>query len=360
MANLHVNCISGHNLADVKGKKPNAYLSVHLVNSAATSAPKVGGVQRTPAVEAASPEWKTCLTFKDVDRAATHVRLKVKHNSGALRSLHTHLGKVDFDLDSLRNEPKKLSLGDFQVERYKDEVEPTGFLKLMLKLDDEESASAEDMALALEKGGAVKGGDEEAAVKDDELDGAARKIQAIQRGRKERKHAAEKEEAATKLQARYRQHAETKHQREEEVRAATLIQSRVRVKSAKSMVNDRRASVRHDTMKKLFIAQAKRGINIVKHGRAGKGKVRQIKLSDDEGTISWPGRNKTTVDVNTISEVRPGRGTKILQKSAKDVDESLLFSLIAEERTVDLQAESEAERDELVGGFRALISRGGD
>ena len=55
--------------------------------------------------------------------------------------------------------------------------------------------------------------------------------------------------------------------------------------------------------------------------------------------------------------MRLGRGTTILQKSAKAVDESLLFSLIAKERTVDLQAKSEAERDELVGGFKALISQ---
>ena len=37
------------------------------------------------------------------------------------------------------------------------------------------------------------------------------------------------------------------------------------------------------------------------------------------------------------------------------MDESLLFSLIAKERTVDLQAKSEAERDALVAGFSALI-----
>ena len=39
------------------------------------------------------------------------------------------------------------------------------------------------------------------------------------------------------------------------------------------------------------------------------------------------------------------------------MDESLLFSLIAKERTVDLQAKSEAERDALVAGFHALISQ---
>jgi len=61
--------------------------------------------------------------------------------------------------------------------------------------------------------------------------------------------------------------------------------------------------------------------------------------------------------VDAITEVRLGRGTAILQKSAKAVDESLLFSLIAEERTVDLQAKSRAERDELVSGFNALISQ---
>ena len=38
------------------------------------------------------------------------------------------------------------------------------------------------------------------------------------------------------------------------------------------------------------------------------------------------------------------------------VDERLLFSLITEGRTVDLQAESEAERNELVRGFNALIA----
>ena len=75
------------------------------------------------------------------------------------------------------------------------------------------------------------------------------------------------------------------------------------------------------------------------------------------GLAAAPSDARDATQVDAITEVRPGRGTKVLQRSAKAVDESLLFSLIAEERTVDLQAKSEVERDELVGGFRALISQ---
>ena len=74
------------------------------------------------------------------------------------------------------------------------------------------------------------------------------------------------------------------------------------------------------------------------------------------GRAAAPPHASDATQVDAITEVRLGRGTKILQKSAKAVDESLLFSLIAEERTVDLQAKSEAERDALVAGFSALIT----
>jgi len=75
------------------------------------------------------------------------------------------------------------------------------------------------------------------------------------------------------------------------------------------------------------------------------------------GLSAAPSHARDATQVDAITEVRLGRGTTILQKSAKAVDESLLFSLIAKERTVDLQAKSEAERDALVAGFHALISQ---
>ena len=75
------------------------------------------------------------------------------------------------------------------------------------------------------------------------------------------------------------------------------------------------------------------------------------------GLAAAPSHARDATQVDAITEVRLGRGTTILQKSAKAVDESLLFSLIAKERTVDLQAKSEAERDALVAGFHALISQ---
>ncbi len=66
-----------------------------------------------------------------------------------------------------------------------------------------------------------------------------------------------------------------------------------------------------------FVALAKAGLGVVKHGRTGGGKARQIKLSDDARTISWSGRHKTTIRASDAGRAIAGPRRRAVSRARR-------------------------------------------
>ena len=131
-----------------------------------------------------------------------------------------------------------------------------------------------------------------------------------------------------------------------------------------------------------FAAQLQRGIELTKHGRAGKPHRRVVFCPayrpswvpvDDGGSdyrcICWtkPAAaegallNETesaSMRLGAINTVRSGKKTEVFGgAAAAAADAGRCFSLVASDRTLDLECDDQAQRDELVQGFELLLAR---
>jgi hypothetical protein len=111
------------------------------------------------------------------------------------------------------------------------------------------------------------------------------------------------------------------------------------------------------------------GVVIVAHGSRGKPKTVRLQLTDE--SITWrtetrrksSGQNKEvklgklhSVALTNIMYVDVGKQTTALRRSENaSVPESLCFSLLTKEGSLDLEANSPRERDALVGSFSLVL-----
>lgn len=113
------------------------------------------------------------------------------------------------------------------------------------------------------------------------------------------------------------------------------------------------------------------GVVIVAHGSRGKPKTVRLQLTDE--SITWRtetrrkssgnGQNKEvklgklhSVALTNIMYVDVGKQTTALRRSENaSVPESLCFSLLTKEGSLDLEANSPRERDALVGSFSLVL-----
>jgi len=99
------------------------------------------------------------------------------------------------------------------------------------------------------------------------------------------------------------------------------------------------------------------GHPFIKFGRSGKPHIRVITVSDKDGSISW---ETGKMPVSAITRVEAGKTTEVFLKNKqnKDAPPNLCFSLVAQDRTLDLQAKTEKQRDDWVEFMRHMISEG--
>ena len=112
-----------------------------------------------------------------------------------------------------------------------------------------------------------------------------------------------------------------------------------------------------------FVSMLQRGFNVTKHGRHGLAQARTLVLSRDEAIISWGSRKSSarqavgessTLEVVDLCEVKRGAfaGKAMAPSKAR-----CCFSLIAKQRTVNLETIDPEIRELAADGFNLLIKR---
>ena len=111
-----------------------------------------------------------------------------------------------------------------------------------------------------------------------------------------------------------------------------------------------------------FIATLQsRGFNITKHGRKGKPHKRRLWLTSDAKRLNVSDSGGMSSKGLPLSEVIAGRivegfQTAVFQRSGcHAASEDCCMSIIAKSRSLDIECETEAERNQLVLGLRSLV-----
>eukprot|EP00622_Pseudochattonella_farcimen_P001741 FR736512.1.p1 GENE.FR736512.1~~FR736512.1.p1 ORF type:complete len:215 (+),score=18.76 FR736512.1:73-717(+) len=126
-----------------------------------------------------------------------------------------------------------------------------------------------------------------------------------------------------------------------------------------------------------FVDSMKAGIILIKHGKQGDPHRRKLLIDDDVTCVSWKKENgknakdRNSYPISGIKEIRwaceedqssaeddiYGRlaGTPILRNSCRWEDAPMAFSIIWEERSLDLQCHTRLECKYLIHCFRQLV-----
>lgn len=92
----------------------------------------------------------------------------------------------------------------------------------------------------------------------------------------------------------------------------------------------------------------------VKHGRLGKPHTKMVRVDPSTGIVDW---GSGSLCLRDAVDVIPGKNTKVFSKvKLKVAHPSVCFSVALPERTLDLQANSEEERDMWVKGLKDIMS----
>ena len=75
---------------------------------------------------------------------------------------------------------------------------------------------------------------------------------------------------------------------------------------------------------------------------------------------AWPGavpreREEACIPISTIVEVRPGKCTDVLQRSAVAVKDDFCLAVVTTVRTLDMQCATREDRDLLLHAFNVLL-----
>lgn len=103
----------------------------------------------------------------------------------------------------------------------------------------------------------------------------------------------------------------------------------------------------------------KKGAQLLKYGRRGKPKFCPFRLSNDESALLWySGKDEKQLKLSTVSKIIPGQRTAIFQRYPRPEKEYQSFSLIYNDRSLDLICKDKDEAEVWFVALKALISRG--
>ncbi|XP_062171208.1 PH, RCC1 and FYVE domains-containing protein 1 [Alnus glutinosa] len=106
------------------------------------------------------------------------------------------------------------------------------------------------------------------------------------------------------------------------------------------------------------ITALKKGAHLLKYGRRGKPKFCPFRLSNDESVLIWfSGREEKHLKLSHVSRIISGQRTPIFQRYPQPEKEYQSFSLIYNERSLDLICKDKDEAEVWFSGLKALISR---
>lgn len=107
------------------------------------------------------------------------------------------------------------------------------------------------------------------------------------------------------------------------------------------------------------ITALKKGAYLLKYGRRGKPKFCPFRLSNDESVLLWySGKKEKHLKLNHVSRIVPGQRTAIFQRHPRPEKEYQSFSLIYNDRSLDLICKDKDEAEVWFVGLKAVISRG--
>lgn len=105
------------------------------------------------------------------------------------------------------------------------------------------------------------------------------------------------------------------------------------------------------------ITALKKGATLLKYGRRGKPKFCPFRLSNDESLLIWcSGKEEKHIKLSQVSKVIPGQRTTIFQRYPRPEKEYQSFSLICDDRTLDLICKDKDEAEVWLFGLNSLIS----
>ncbi|KAL5722719.1 hypothetical protein ACHQM5_006205 [Ranunculus cassubicifolius] len=106
------------------------------------------------------------------------------------------------------------------------------------------------------------------------------------------------------------------------------------------------------------IVALKKGAYLLKYGRRGKPKFCPFRLANDESTLIWYcGKDEKQLKLSHVSRIIPGQRTACFQRYPRPEKEYQSFSLISNERSLDLICKDKDEAEVWFIGLKALISR---
>ncbi|KAL0421124.1 UNVERIFIED_CONTAM: PH, RCC1 and FYVE domains-containing protein 1 [Sesamum latifolium] len=119
------------------------------------------------------------------------------------------------------------------------------------------------------------------------------------------------------------------------------------------------------------ITALKKGAHLLKYGRRGKPKFCPFRLSSDESTLIWYyGRDEKQLELRQVSKIIPGQRTffmaqhlkghaskAIFQRYPRPEKEYQSFSLIYNDRSLDLICKDKDEAEVWFAGLKAVIAR---
>ncbi|KAL8122356.1 PH, RCC1 and FYVE domains-containing protein 1-like [Apium graveolens] len=107
------------------------------------------------------------------------------------------------------------------------------------------------------------------------------------------------------------------------------------------------------------ITALKKGAYLLKYGRRGKPKFCPFRLANDESVLIWfSGKEEKLLKLSHVSRIISGQRTPIFQRYPRPEKEYQSFSLIYNERSLDLICKDKDEAEVWFSGLKALISRG--
>ncbi|KAJ0702589.1 putative chromatin regulator PHD family [Helianthus annuus] len=106
------------------------------------------------------------------------------------------------------------------------------------------------------------------------------------------------------------------------------------------------------------ITALKKGAYLLKYGRRGKPKFCPFRLANDESVLIWfSGKEEKHLKLNHVSRIVSGQRTPIFQRYLRPEKEYQSFSLIYDDRSLDLICKDKDEAEVWFSGLKALISR---
>ncbi|XP_019434800.1 PREDICTED: E3 ubiquitin-protein ligase HERC2-like isoform X1 [Lupinus angustifolius] len=106
------------------------------------------------------------------------------------------------------------------------------------------------------------------------------------------------------------------------------------------------------------ITALKKGAYLLKYGRRGKPKFCPFRLSNDESILVWfSEREEKHLKLSHVSRIISGQRTPIFQRYPRPEKEYQSFSLIYNDRSLDLICKDKDEAEVWFSGLKALVSR---